>query len=136
MSQQDERLPMVILLEETLRQQFPQMKMVAQKVEAWINFAALKANWYADESRVLSFEFKLIDSGQFSRQVDSLIAAKWQVDNEKGFAYYHAKGHFDKLALIAVDGSHMKAFEHILQMKIVEIANTVGKDFSLNAIIG
>lgn len=67
-----------------------EFKPLVSKLEMWLNFQALKSNWYSNEDCILSFNFLLIKSLQDKAQ--QLDAREWTV--ESGFAY-----HFDPISL-------------------------------------
>ena len=60
------------------------------KLEAWLNFQALLANWYQDESQITHFSFQVLPESQFyQHQLDQeLIWKSFELPGVTG-VYHH-----------------------------------------------
>jgi len=54
-------LPITIAADQAFSNALPPL---IKKLEMWINFQAFKANWYQDETIILSFNFVLVKTIQ------------------------------------------------------------------------
>lgn len=110
------------------------MTVAASKVEMWINFAALKNGWYADESCVLEIEFILLESKRLEEIISKHANTKWQIEDNQQFAIIHDKAKTQADAYIAIDAAQNDYFEATLKTTIITIANIIIKDYGFIAI--
>lgn len=75
------------------------LKPLLAKLEMWINFQALKADWYGKEDHVLTFDFNLVRT--LDEKAEQLISESWIV--EPGYAYHYENSRLMTIAFIAVD---------------------------------
>jgi hypothetical protein len=109
------------------------------KLEAWLNFKALGANWYSDETLVVNIDFTILPESQFmDLQLDT--ADNWIPINLPGLTavYRHdmTKQHFncmvmlsnDELSEAMKDGSKV---ENTFQLKLGTAANVLATYYHL-----
>jgi hypothetical protein len=112
------------------------------KLEAWLNFKALGANWYGDETLVVNIDFTILPESQFmDLQLDT--ADNWIPINLPGLTavYNHdmSKQHFscmvmfsnDELSEAMKDGSKV---ESTFQLKLAAAANVLATYYDLPAL--
>lgn len=112
------------------------------KLEAWLNFKALGANWYGDESLVVNIDFTVLPESQFmDLQLDT--EQSWVPINLPNLtAVYHhdmSKHHFtcmvmfsnDELSAAMKDGSQV---ENTFQVKLAACANVLAVYYHLPAL--
>lgn len=110
------------------------------KLEAWLNYRGLCANWYADESMVTSMAFCLLPEKLFlSHQVDQNKA--WSTLNEPTALFHHDEStrHFECYIMLSNEeiDQAMKApqtLEQKLQVKLAAVANHFASFYHLAAI--
>ena len=109
------------------------LKPLLAQLEMWINFQALKADWYGNEAHILSFDFTLVrtldDKGE-------LLASKnWIV--EPGYAYHYESSRLMTTAFIAVDDllERGTGIEQEIKSRLVAVANAVGRQHGFIALI-
>lgn len=98
-----------------------------KKLEMWINFQALKANWYQDERIILSFNFMLVKTIEEKQ----LPLEHWVVDT--GVAYQHQSNNLNTQALIAIEDliKINKGIEQAIKNRLIRVANAVAKQYRL-----
>ncbi|QTH64151.1 hypothetical protein J1N51_01290 [Psychrosphaera ytuae] len=113
-----------------------------ERVNAWINFQALGANWFADESAIPSFYIELYPENQYLQQSKQLSAG-WNTATGGGFTGIVSCDldtlQFKCIAAIANqdlkemmdDGSIV---ESNLQAMSKHICNYLSKDLQLNSL--
>lgn len=119
-------IPMTINADE---QFLNEIKPLLSKLEMWMNFQALKSNWYANEDRIYSFDFTLIKSLQDKSQ--ELEADVWIV--EDAFAYAHDPISLKTEAYIIVKdlkGSHF-SIEQEIKSRLTSVANIIALQHGL-----
>ncbi|MFT4928299.1 MAG: hypothetical protein ACI8WB_004418 [Phenylobacterium sp.] len=121
--------PIVIKVHPQLLAANPQLAGVAAKVEAWLNFAALSALWYGDESCVLEFEFTLVTTKIFS-QDEQYQGVNWTASGDDFFSHDTGK----TVALIVLNASYLNHFEQALKAALLGLANLVVKDYGFEPI--
>ncbi|MCL1146873.1 hypothetical protein L2747_12775 [Shewanella marinintestina] len=113
------------------------------ELEMWVNFQALKADWYGDEDFILSFDFTLVrtlEENDLSRtpisvSEESLQNAanerRWVV--ESGYAYVYDSHRLVTTALIAVDDllKGGAGIEQAIKARLLAVANAVGALYEL-----
>lgn len=110
------------------------------KLEAWLNYRALCANWYADESLVVTISIELLPERLFlAKEVDQSQA--WQSNENPTALYLHdqQQRHFECYLMLSnqqIDQA-MQApakLEHTLQLRLAAIVNLFAKHYHLAAI--
>lgn len=128
------------------------------QLEMWLNFQALKTDWYSNEDFILSFDFTLVRSlaekaGHLtSAQADT--QASIQAENEKGeespaadlekrwrvesgYAYQYDSSKLTTTAFIAVDDllEGGVGIEQGIKARLIAVANSVAHQHGLIALI-
>ncbi|QYJ81727.1 hypothetical protein [Shewanella aegiceratis] len=105
------------------------LKPLLAKLEMWINFQALKADWYGKEDHILSFDFTLVRT--LDEKAEQLISESWIV--EPGYAYHYESSRLMTIAFIAVDDLLQRgtAIEQEIKSRLVAVANAVGQQHGL-----
>lgn len=105
------------------------LKPLLVELEMWLNFQALKADWYGDEACILAFDFTLVRSLE-ERGLDSKNPS-WIV--EDGYAYCYDSTSLKTTAFIAV-ADLLEAgvgIEQAIKARLVGVANGVGAEHGL-----
>lgn len=124
------------------------------QLEMWINFQALKADWYSNEDFILSFDFILVRSlaekaehltsapagtladttvknekGEESPAAD--LEKRWRV--ESGYAYLYDSSKLTTTAFIAVDDLARGGvgIEQGIKARLVAVANVIAHQHGL-----
>ena len=102
------------------------------KLEAWINFQALKAGWYGSEDCILSFDFTLIRT--LEEKTQHLTAGNWII--ESGYAYHYNNSHLTTIAFIAVDDLAQSGvdIERAIKARLATIANMIAAQHGFSAL--
>ena len=103
----------------------PLVQSTVPTVEAWLNFEALKAGWYGDQSKVLNFTFRLVTTSAFERQMQSTGQLAWQISENRQTAHIHQSKTLNTLALLAFDDNGLSDFEATLKQIAFQVANQV-----------
>ena len=105
------------------------------KIEAWINFQALKADWYGDENKILSFDITLTTVEQFKAGASDRRSANWREAADSSYACCHNSADLSTVVFIPVPAAVVEAganaFEHGLQAVLSEAVNSVGGQYGL-----
>ncbi|WP_259655893.1 hypothetical protein [Shewanella colwelliana] len=157
---------------ETMQQGFPititadsqfssSLKPLLAQLEMWLNFQALKADWYSNEDFILSFDFILVRSlaekaehltsapadTQAGTHADTQVknenaeesaadalAKRWVV--EPGYAYQNDSSKLTTTAFIAVDDLVQGGvgIEQGIKARLIAVANAVGQQHCLIAL--
>ncbi|MCL1092874.1 hypothetical protein [Shewanella kaireitica] len=140
-----EQLPITILADSRFSSS---LKPLLTQLEMWINFQALKADWFGDEACILSFEFTLVrtieeqrlQAGAASEKGAEASSSKgaaaasgkeWRV--EAGYAYSYDSKSLKTTAFIAV-ADLLEAgvgIEQGIKLRLVDVANSVGAEHGL-----
>ena len=134
------------------------LKPLLAQLEMWINFQALKADWYSNEDFILSFNFTLVRSlaekaehltsapagiqageleesekGEESAAAD--LEKRWRV--ESGYAYQYDSSKLTTTAFIAVDDllEDGVGIEQGIKARLVAVANSVALNHGLIVLI-
>lgn len=92
------------------------------KLEKWINFQALKADWYSNENRLLSFDFTLIKN--MEKKTQDLTSDNWIV--EPSFAYHYNHSSLTTIAFVAVDDLVKNSgIEQAIKARLTDVANII-----------
>ena len=113
---------------------------LVSKLEAWLNYRGLCANWYADETLVVNMNICLLPEKHFlSKQVDQ--DKSWQSLSEPTALFHHNKDKhlFDCFLMFSNQEieqamANPQELEHMLQIKLAAIANHFAKEYHLAAI--
>lgn len=109
------------------------------KLEAWLNFKALQANWYGDESLVVSMNIVIMPEKVFlDNKVDKSL--KWQTfsSNTTTALFNHDPENFRFKSFLMLSNdelndamSNPKKVEDMLQKKLGTVANHFGEFYKL-----
>lgn len=110
------------------------------KLEAWLNYRGLCANWYADESLVVNMDICLLPEKLFlSQQVSQ--DKNWQSLSDPTAIYHHdSQNHLFECYLMLSNQEIEQAMaspnelEHKLQIKLAAVANTFASKYHLASI--
>ncbi|GIU46347.1 hypothetical protein TUM4438_21940 [Shewanella sairae] len=111
------------------------LKPLLLELEMWLNFQALKADWYGDEACILAFDFTLVRSLEDKRldsSEEGAAAGKEWVTGE-GYAYCYDSASLNTTAFIAV-ADLLEAgvgIEQAIKSRLVGVVNAVGKEHGL-----
>ncbi|MGS0724646.1 hypothetical protein ACVBKF_00550 [Shewanella sp. 0m-11] len=120
------------------------LKPLLIELEMWINFQALKADWYGDEACILAFDFTLVRSleekglaasekgvAAGKTRVRSAAAGKEWISGD-GYAYCHDSTSLKTTAFIAVADllTPIKGgvgIEQAIKARLIAVANEVAR---------
>ncbi len=114
----------------TAEKQFSRsLKPLLNKLEMWINYQALKVNWYGSENCTLLFDFSLvrtIDEKSLQINIDNWIT-------ETGYAYCYDASNSQTTAFIAVNDllQNGVGIEKAIKERIIFVANIVAMQHKL-----
>ncbi|PKG37660.1 hypothetical protein CXF74_17750 [Psychromonas sp. Urea-02u-13] len=107
------------------------LKPLLSELEMWINFQALKADWYGNEDCRLVFDFSLIRTLEEKTQqlTDNWIVAP-------GFAYHYDSSKLTTVAFIAVEDLIKKGvgIEQGIKFRLTAVANIIARQHGLVAL--
>ncbi|MCG9722663.1 hypothetical protein [Shewanella sp. Isolate7] len=108
------------------------LKPLLAQLEMWINFQALKADWYGNEEHILSFDFTLVRT--LDDMAELLASKNWIV--EPGYAYHYESSRLMTIAFIAVDDllERGTGIEQAIKSRLVAVANAIGQQYGLIAL--
>lgn len=121
-----EQLPITMLADSRFSSS---LKPLLTQLEMWINFQALKADWFGDEACILSFEFTLVRT--IEERVEDFKSENWVV--KSGYAYSYDCKSLKTTAYIAV-ADLLEAgvgIEQGIKQRLVSVANSVGAEHGL-----
>lgn len=121
-----EQLPITILADSRFSSL---LKPLLTQLEMWINFQALKADWFGDEACILSFEFTLVRT--IEEQVQDFKSENWVV--KSGYAYSYDCKSLKTTAFIAVADllETGVGIEQGIKQRLVDVANSVANEHGL-----
>ena len=112
------------------------------KLEAWLNFKALQANWYGDEDLVLTINVSIMPEKLFlDNQVDRSL--KWQSlsSNTTTALFNHNESITSFTCFLMLSNDELnetmakpQKVEDMLQNKLATVANHFGEFYELNNI--
>ena len=76
-------LPITISADKVLLEELGLSVPLLEKLEAWANFSTLKANWFSDESKVISIKVTLVNHDFFQQHFLESANEKWQVSADE-----------------------------------------------------
>jgi len=125
----DETLPITVNADDSFS---TALTPLLHKLEMWINFQALKANWYGDESCILTFHYTIVRT--LAEKVDEMPEAEWQVD--QGFAYRYNSETLTTQAFIAIADlvQQNTGIEQTIKSRMTRVANAIAKQHELTII--
>jgi mRNA-degrading endonuclease YafQ of YafQ-DinJ toxin-antitoxin module len=102
------------------------------QLEMWINFQALKADWYGNEDCSLSFDFSLIRT--LEEKAQHMSADNWVV--ESGYAYHYNRSNFTTIAFIAIADlvQNGVGIEQAIKSRLTAVANIIALQHGLLAL--
>jgi hypothetical protein len=112
------------------------LKPLLTQLEMWINFQAVKADWYGNEDCILSFDFTLVRTLEEKTQLLTAESAEsWIV--ESGYAYHYESSRLTTIAFIAVDDLLQGGvgIEQAIKDRLLSVANTIGLQHGLLALV-
>lgn len=110
--------------------QFPNsITPLLNKLEMWINFQALKADWYSNEDYILSFDFTILRNLQ--RKALSIDTINWIV--ERDYAYQYDRKLLKTTAFIEVDDivKNGVGIEKAIKARLTKVANHIALQHGL-----
>lgn len=121
-----EQLPITILADSRFSSS---LKPLLTQLEMWINFQALKADWFGDEACILSFEFTLVRT--IEERVQGFKSENWVA--KSGYAYSYDCKSLKTTAFIAVADllESGVGIEQGIKQRLVAVANGVGAEHGL-----
>ncbi|MEC4725036.1 hypothetical protein HWQ46_05650 [Shewanella sp. D64] len=106
------------------------LKPLLIQLEMWINFQALKAEWYCNEDFILSFDFTLVKNLEekqltAAREGSAEGTESWVV--ESGYAYHYESSRLTTIAFIAVDDllQDSVGIEQAIKARLIAVTNAV-----------
>lgn len=108
------------------------LKPLLNKLEMWINFEALKNDWYSDEGMTLCFDFTLVRT--LKEKSDSLLIGNWVAGS--GYAYHYQSNHQTTVAFIAIADlvTNGVGIEQAIKSRLITVANSVAQQHGLHAL--
>lgn len=96
---------------------------LVKNLEMWINFQALKANWYGSEARILSFDFTLVRT--LEEKTQNMNTENWVI--ESGYAYHYESSNLTTIAFIAVADlvRGEVAIEQAIKVRLTNVTNAI-----------
>ncbi|TEW49867.1 hypothetical protein [Psychromonas algicola] len=109
------------------------LRPLLHKLEMWINFQALKADWYGDENHVLTFNYMFVKTLEDKKQ--EMKVDNWVV--EKGFAYHYQSSSLTTNAFIEISDlvKNKTGIEQAIKSRLTRVANAVAKKHGLVALV-
>lgn len=136
----NEALPISFTIKGLFESGDSKSEFLVSKLEAWLNYRGLCANWYADETLVVKMNICLLPEKLFlSQQVDQ--DKDWQSLTEPTALFYHDKDKYAFDCFLMLSNQEIEQamakpqeFEHTLQVKLAAIANHFANQYHLAAI--
>lgn len=135
-----ESLPLTVKSEDLFEKDDPSSSYLLTKLEAWLNFQALCANWYADERNVVQCHFTFLPEQSFyKKELNSDMT--WHNLKQPMLIYSHdkQKKSFDVFVMLSHDElnnamNNPKDVETMLQKKLSDSANQLVSEYQLSPI--
>jgi hypothetical protein len=128
----EQGFPITVRASKHLASQSKQVEPVLGNIEAWINFQALKAQWYEDEAKVPEFDFIVVANSDFSVSTGDFNEPDWVIEHDNDLAI-RQDGQFHTKVVIGVGRA---GFADAVKMRLVEVANRVVEGYGLRGISG
>jgi hypothetical protein len=115
------------------------LKPLLTQLELWINFQAVKADWYGNEDCILSFDFTLVRTLEEKTPLLTAVSAEgaegWIV--EPGYAYHYDSSSLKTIAFIAVNDliQNGTGIEQAIKDRLTSVANVIGLQHGLLALV-
>lgn len=129
-----ETLPIKVIADQTFSSA---LSPLLNKLEMWINFQALKAGWYGNETCILSFHFTLVraltDDLQFiSKEMKTKINKEdWIFDNNTAYCY-QPKNLTTNAYIAVADLIKTKTnIESEIKNRLIQVINIIAKQHAL-----
>lgn len=108
------------------------LKPLLSNLEMWINFQALKADWYGNENVTLCFNFTLIR--KLEEKTSSPATKNWNV--ESGYAYHYESSNLTTIAFIALDDLLQSSvgIEQAIKQRLINVTNTIARTHGFQAL--
>lgn len=99
----------------------------------WINFQALKADWYSNEDCTLSFDFSLIR--KLEEKTQHLSTDNWIIAS--GYAYHYDSSRLTTIAFIALDDLAQSGvgIERAIKARLTAVANMIALQHGLSPLL-
>jgi len=109
------------------------LRPLLNKLEMWINYQALKANWYGHEGAHLCFDFRLVR--RLDEKKQQFDDAPWIVSD--GYAYHYQATTFHTQAFIAVADivNNGVAIEQSIKARLVSVANRIASQHGFKDLV-
>jgi hypothetical protein len=114
------------------------LKPLLIQLELWINFQAVKADWYGNEDCILSFDFTLVRTLEEKTPLLTAVSTEgaegWIV--ESGYAYQYDSS-LKTIAFIAVNDliQNGTGIEQAIKDRLLSVANAIGLQHGLLALV-
>jgi hypothetical protein len=135
--------PLSITVEDKLVSTVKPSGPVASKLEAWVNFEALKSGWYEDENRVVECDITVLTVEQLAEKMNNQKADDWVIAPDKTSAVYFAPSSFDVYALIPMTQQQVSDFaatssnfEPWLKFNLLGVVNQIASRYGVRVIEG
>ncbi|WP_022942822.1 hypothetical protein [Psychromonas hadalis] len=108
------------------------LKPLLNNLEMWINFQALKADWYGNEDVTLCFDFTLIR--RLEEKTPSLATGNWHVAS--GYAYHYESSNLTTIAFIALDDLLQSnvGIEQAIKQRLINVTNSIALQHGFQAL--
>lgn len=145
---QSSKLPIAINADQTLVQEQALTASMLEKLEAWANFSSLKANWYGDESKVISINITWVKEQFFTEHFTELNSNNWQVNTTDKVAQSLANNGLRRKVFIALTQDEASpteglkqgkwlgnALEQQIQIQLLKLLNDIAIDLDLDPLV-
>ena len=122
----DDALPITIVADEHFSHS---LKPLLTKLEMWLNFQALKANWYGDEDFILTFNFTIIRTLEEKNQ--HLLDHNYTI--KSGYAFHYDDSTLTTTAFISVaDLAKQKInVDQTIKKRLTAVTNKIAEQYKL-----
>ncbi|WP_440874570.1 hypothetical protein [Thalassotalea sp. PLHSN55] len=140
-------LPMTLSAESKLTDNLHHGKQLLEQLEAWLNFQALKANWFADENKSLTCTFVLLSQQSFQQTVSQIKSldgqqqAQWTLADHNDFMVKQAPNSRSVKAVLAISEAVLNSksddnalLNSELKQTLVAVVNTIATQNQLDNI--
>jgi hypothetical protein len=118
----------------------PSSNSLLTRIEAWLNFNALKQNWFGDESLIVQMDFTFMPESKF---LDQDVDDQWQTIQLPGVVavYHHDKASTQFTCYIMLNNDDLKFLmdnpkdvETEFRTKLTKAANKLGSKYHFSPI--
>jgi len=105
------------------------LKPLLNKLEMWINYQALKVNWYCSEDCTLAFNFCIVRT--IDEKLHQPTEANWII--ESGYSYCYDSNSSKTMALIAVTDllKNGVGIEKAIKTRLTSVTNIIAQQHGL-----